>query len=202
MIFFVRIENTKNLMKAINPFWGGNYMTNFSRVIKNQCSSIALVALFGLLLVACFAGCGSPQAPASSSLNMDESSSVNDISQDDAKALSALEEQLKKIAGLEVGTAGASLKAVKVAVGLLDWAAQTPLSAEQISDAANIFYDSLPQESRAMFSEQVLSVKSCTEQLAVGGEQAKELLDTAGVTPKQKHYDPSSIAPLWEALIH
>ena len=177
-------------------------MTNFSKEIKNKCSGIALVALFGLLLAACFAGCGDLHTPASSGIDIDESNLVNDISKDDAKALSALEEQLKKIAELEVGTAGSSLKAVKVAVSLLEWAAQTPLSAERISDAASIFYDSLSQESSTIFSEQVLSVKNCTEQLAAGDEQAKELLDTAGVTSTQKHFDPSSLTPLWEALIH
>ena len=177
-------------------------MINFSRQFKNKCSVIALVALFGLLLVACFAGCKALHTPASRDIDTDESNLVNDISQDDAKALAALEEQLKKIAELEVGTAGASLKAVKVAVSLLDWAAQTPLSAEQISDTASLFYGSMPQEMRTIFSEQILSVKNCTEQLAVGGEHAKELLDTAGVTPTQNHYDPSSIAPLWEAFTH
>ena len=100
------------------------------------------------------------------------------------------------------GLNACTLKAVPVAVGLLDWATQTTLSADQISNAANIFYDNLSQESRTIFSEQVLSVHSCIEQLAAGGEQAKELLDVAGVIPTQKHYDPSSMAPLWEALIH
>ena len=177
-------------------------MTNFSMVIKNQFRSIALAALLGLLLVASFAGCGAPQVSGSSDISTNESSSVNADLQDDAKALASFEEQLKNIAELEVGTAGSSLKAVKVAVSLLDWAAQTPLSAEQISDAASIFYDSLPQEIRTIFSEQVRSVKNCTEQLAVGDEQAKELLDTAGVTSTQKHFDTSSLTPLWEALIH
>ena len=177
-------------------------MANFSRVIKNHCNSMALIALLGLLLIASFAGCGTPQSSGSSDISTDNSSSVDADLQDDAKALAAFEEQLKNIAALEVGTAGSSLKAVKVAVGLLDWAAQTSLSAEQISDTANVFYDSLTQQNRTIFSEQVLSVKNCTEQLAVGGEQAKELLDTAGVTSTQKNFDTSPLNPLWEALIH
>jgi len=177
-------------------------MTNFSWTINNQFRSIALAALLGLLLASAFSGCGAPQASGSSDISTDNSSSVDADLQDDAKALAAFEEQLKNIAALEVGTAGSSLKAVKVAVGLLDWAAQTPLSAEQISDAANVFYDSLPQKSRAIFSEQLLSVKNCVEQLAVGGEQANELLDTAGVSSTQKKFDTSSLTPLWEALIH
>lgn len=154
--------------------------------------------LLCLALIFSLTACGETQ-PGSSSDNPVPSSPASPSSADEA-ALTALQEQLNAIIQLEVGTAGSSLKAVPVAIALLDWAEETTLTAEQIEQSVTSFYESLSQDEKSILSEQLFSLQSCSELLLAGGDSAKALLDDAGAALTRESYSADRLSPLWDAF--
>ncbi len=78
------------------------------------------------------------------------------------------------------GTAGASLRAVRCAVWLLDWGMQTGLSDDEIYSAVGTWLDGQDEERVQIFLESIFPVYDQTYDLR--GENAQARMEDAGVT--------------------
>ena len=81
---------------------------------------------------------------------------------------------------LQPGTAGASLKAVKEAVRLMDWGTKTEISNDQIKAACEDFFADKDEEFRVKYREQMEQLDETYQLLLTEGQE--ELLESAGCT--------------------
>lgn len=101
----------------------------------------------------------------------------------DASALSAQElDALLADFGekIQAGSAGSSLKAAVQAARLLDWAAATELSDEEIIATAENYLAALDDAARAEYLLQIAALDAMCTQLMQSGQEG--LLESAGVT--------------------
>ena len=91
---------------------------------------------------------------------------------------------LDDIGELEIGTAGSSLKAAKLAAELLDWCAASKLSAEEIKAEVVTWLTPKGNDEQSAFAEKYSAVKNAVSQIT--GDNGRELLNEAGVT--DSHY--------------
>ena len=91
---------------------------------------------------------------------------------------------LDDIGELEIGTAGSSLKAAKLAAELLDWGAASKLSAEEIKAEVVTWLTPKGNDEQSAFAEKYSAVKNAVSQIT--GDNGRELLNEAGVT--DSHY--------------
>lgn len=91
---------------------------------------------------------------------------------------------LGDIGELEIGTAGSSLKAAKLAAELLDWGAASKLSAEEIKAEVVTWLTPKGNDEQSAFAEKYSAVKNAVSQIT--GDNGRELLNEAGVT--DSHY--------------
>lgn len=97
---------------------------------------------------------------------------------DDSAALTGVLDQIS--AGMEVGTAGSSLKAAKYAASLLDWGMATKMSKDEIKSAVVAWLTPKGNDAQKAFADQYSAVKDTVAQ--VTGDNGKALLEDAGVT--------------------
>ena len=81
---------------------------------------------------------------------------------------------------VQPGSSGCSLRGIKCAAMLLDWAAETPLDADGIASAVETWKSSATEDELAIFSECMDLVASSCESLSQ--DNAQELLDESGST--------------------
>ena len=84
------------------------------------------------------------------------------------------------VTDVQPGSSGCSLRGIKCAAMLLDWAAETPLDADGIAAAVEAWKTSATDEELAIFGECMDLVASSCESLAQ--DNAQELLDESGST--------------------
>ena len=109
----------------------------------------------------------------------------------DSAAAGEVSAQLDDIAAVEVGTAGSSLKSAAAASRLLDWAAETTLSADEISSAAAAWRDGIDGDAADMLEGQVQSVLNSIDTITAADGQS--LLETAGVTDSGYPWDSNAV---------
>ena len=124
----------------------------------------------------------SPSTPATESVSPSAAPSSSPAAQDtDTKTLTALLDEINS--GMEIGTAGSSLKATKFAAALLDWGMATKLSGDDIFKATVAWLSPKGNDEGVAFGEKYAAVRQSIEQLK--GKDAKALLSDAGVTSSQ-----------------
>lgn len=99
-----------------------------------------------------------------------------------------LKSVLDDIATLQIGTMGVSLSAAAKAVNLLEWCAATALTPDQVADEAAAYLTVLPEESRAVYLEQLLTVTSSCESM-MDEEYREYMLLDIGYDPQSYHWD-------------
>lgn len=145
---------------------------------------LSLIA--ALLLAALLTACGGAQMQGASIDASDTSPAVSPSASGDtgesvdepdgtALTLPILDEISQSVT---VGTAGSSLKAVPVAVKLLDWGVNTGLDPAEIQDAAAAWLAARSADEQAAFIEQLTLVDATYQALL--GDGAEDLLSTAG----------------------
>ena len=126
------------------------------------------------------AGCGGQEQtdPNTQQPPETEQTAPPEISAEETETLHAL---LSHIAtDVQPGAAGTSLRAVQVAVEMMEWSTETALTAEQAERLADEWLLQQTEEIRANFSVSVTGVKEACEQLMTEGNE--ELLESAGCT--------------------
>ena len=108
----------------------------------------------------------------------------------DAQALTGILDQISS--GMEVGTAGSSLKAAKYAAALLDWGMATKLTKDQIKSAVVAWLSPKGNDAQTNFATQYTAVKDSVTQ--VTGDNGKSLLDDAGVTGSKYPWNDAAYA--------
>lgn len=81
---------------------------------------------------------------------------------------------------VQPGSSGCSLRGIKCAAMLLDWAAETPLDADGIAAAVETWKSTATEDELSLFGECMELVASSCESLTQ--ENAQELLDESGST--------------------
>ena len=81
---------------------------------------------------------------------------------------------------VQPGSSGCSLRGIKCAAMLLDWAAETPLDADGIAAAVETWKSAATEDALSLFSECMDLVASSCESLSQ--DNAQELLDESGST--------------------
>lgn len=81
---------------------------------------------------------------------------------------------------VQPGSSGCSLRGIKCAAMLLDWAAETPLDADGIAAAVETWKSAATEDELSLFSECMDLVASSCESLSQ--DNAQELLDESGST--------------------
>ena len=81
---------------------------------------------------------------------------------------------------VQPGSSGCSLRGIKCAAMLLDWAAETPLDADGIAAAVETWKRAATEDALSLFSECMDLVASSCESLSQ--DNAQELLDESGST--------------------
>ena len=96
------------------------------------------------------------------------------------------------------GAAGASLRAVQVAVKMLDWGVNTGLDTEEIRQATVAWLSNKGNDAQVEFAQKLEAVDDAYNQLR--GENARELLDTAGCQDTEIFWGSDTVAPI-EAIM-
>lgn len=109
-----------------------------------------------------------------------------------SSAVTELDNMLNEInTDVQPGTAGSSLKTVKVAANLLDWGTETSLSQEEIKSETVRWLSDKGNDEQAEFSQKMADVYDAYQELL--GENAEELLSSAGYTGKGYPWGSSKI---------
>ena len=109
-----------------------------------------------------------------------------------ASAVTQLDNMLNEInTDVQPGTAGSSLKAVKVAANLLDWGTETCLSQEEIKSETVRWLSDKGNDEQVEFSQKMADVYDAYQELL--GENAEELLLSAGYTGKGYPWGSSKV---------
>ncbi len=96
------------------------------------------------------------------------------------------------------GAAGASLRAVQVAVKLLDWGEHTGLDTEEIRQATVNWLADKGNDAQVEFAQKLEAVDDAYNQLLAGN--ARELLDEAGCQDTEIFWGSDPVAPI-EAIM-
>ena len=96
------------------------------------------------------------------------------------------------------GAAGASLRAVQVAVKLLDWGVHTGLDTEEIRQATIAWLSDKGNDAQVEFAQKLEAVDDAYNQLLAGN--ARELLDEAGCQDTEIFWGSDPVAPI-EAIM-
>lgn len=80
-----------------------------------------------------------------------------------------------------MGTAGSSLKCAAVSALTLQWTTEHDCDFEPLTAAVKKYFDSLDEEGKSSFKMNFESVDFFTRMIIKGQEEAKNLLDDAGV---------------------
>lgn len=96
------------------------------------------------------------------------------------------------------GAAGASLRAVQVAVKLLDWGVHTGLDTEEIRQATIVWLSDKGNDAQVEFAQKLEAVDDAYNQLLAGN--ARELLDEAGCQDTEIFWGSDPVAPI-EAIM-
>ena len=116
----------------------------------------------------------------------------NETSPTTSSAVTELDNMLNEInTDVQPGTAGSSLKTVKVAANLLDWGTETSLSQEEIKSETVRWLSDKGNDEQAEFSQKMADVYDAYQELL--GENAEELLSSAGYTGKGYPWGSSKI---------
>lgn len=154
-----------------------------------------IVLLLTLLLCLFFAACGQAETVTSPAESTVPESAAPDAQEggspeagviveadpagaEEAEKLAAILESIDQNAA--PGTAGSSLRAAGEAAKLLDWAAQTGMSAEDARSATVGWMSPKGNDAQTVFAEKLASVDEACAQLK--GENAQGLLEDAGCT--------------------
>lgn len=149
-----------------------------------------IILLLALSLCLSFAACGQAETVTSPAENTapeaqeggDSEAGViveaDSADAEESEKLSAILESIDQNAA--PGTAGGSLRAAGEAAKLLDWAAQTGMSAEDARSATVNWLSPKGNDAQTVFAEKLASVDEACAQLK--GENAQGLLESAGCT--------------------
>ncbi len=96
------------------------------------------------------------------------------------------------------GAAGASLRAVQVAVKLLDWGVNTGLDTEEIRQATIAWLSDKGNDAQVEFAQKLEAVDDAYNQLLAGN--VRELLDEAGCQDTEIFWGSDPVAPI-EAIM-
>lgn len=96
------------------------------------------------------------------------------------------------------GAAGSSLRAVQVAVKLLDWGVYTGLDTDEIREAAAVWMENLTVDTRTEFVGKLELVDGAYQDLLSGN--ARELLDVAGCQDTEIFWGSDPVEPI-EAIM-
>ena len=118
----------------------------------------------------------------------------------DPSAVTELDNMLNEInTDVQPGTAGSSLKTVKVAANLLDWGTETSLSQEEIKSETVRWLSDKGNDEQAEFSQKIADVYDAYQELL--GENAEELLSSAGYTGKGYPWGSSKVEEIGRAHV-
>ena len=164
---------------------------------KNKFTALMISGIMALALCSCTARPAdtpvdsSAQTAQESAEGTDEGTDSTGNNAADSAAAGEVSAQLDDIAAVEVGTAGSSLKSAAAASRLLDWAAETTLSADEISSAAAAWRDGIDGDAADMLEGQVQSVLNSIDTITAADGQS--LLETAGVTDSSYPWDSNAV---------
>lgn len=96
------------------------------------------------------------------------------------------------------GAAGASLRAVQVAVKMLDWGVNTGLDTEEIRQATIAWLSDKGNDAQAEFAQKLEAVDDAYNRLLAG--DVRELLDEAGCQDTEIFWGSDPVAPI-EAIM-
>ena len=119
---------------------------------------------------------------------------------DDSAALTNVLDQISS--GMEVGTAGSSLKAAKYAAALLDWGMTTKMSTDDIKSAVVAWLSPKGNDAQTAFADKYAAVKDTVTTLT--GSDGKALLDDAGVTDSKYPWNDAAntaVSAVTEAVL-
>lgn len=89
---------------------------------------------------------------------------------------------LDGIKNVPVGTAGSSLKCIAVSASTLKWTSEHTFDRDTITDAVKKYYNALEESSKSDFAFNFDSIDSYARMIISGSEDAKGMLDSAGVS--------------------
>lgn len=138
------------------------------------------------------------QGPSSAGQRTDDAqnnSNLGSAGSSDEAALSELTGILGEIsASVEVGTAGASLKAVPVTLTLMDWAAQYEAGDDAVKGCMEQYLAGLDEGEREDFRMQFELVYSDSQELT--SETGQSLIEDAGCDAPNYPYDAAKLTEL------
>lgn len=102
---------------------------------------------------------------------------TTEVSKEEVKKLTEVLNEVKD--DVRAGTAGASIRSIKTASDILNWAVATTLSDEVIQSETNSWYASLSDDEKSFFMESYASVYSSYQSLI--GPNAKQVVESADV---------------------
>ncbi len=124
----------------------------------------------------------------------DSSVSIRPASTADSDS-TGLKTVLDDIGTLPVATMGVSLMAAAKAVDLLEWCTKTAMTAEQITDEVTAYIETIAEENRPMYIEQLLTVTSSAESMKEDSYREYMLMDI-GYDPEGYDWDEATFAKL------
>lgn len=160
----------------------------------------ALLVLSALLALGLLAGCAGAADSTSRAEASFPGSQTIPSGETNAAPLTDPADAFASCLGWGPGTAGTSLKSVRAAVSMMDWAAANRLderTAESVSDCFRGWYEGLEAFQQEGFAEAWPLIRADAQALLEDPDALSALLEDAGLDPKNL---PACSAADWEAL--
>lgn len=119
-----------------------------------------------------------------SSVPGEETASVTPSTTTAAKKadIDGVNDVLDGIKNVPVGTAGSSLKCIAVSASTLKWTSEHTFDRDTITDAVKKYYNALDEYAKSDFAFNFDSIDSYARMIISGSEDAKGMLDSAGIS--------------------